>query len=136
MTSQVRNISAIALLVASLTLTGCGGGKTVTTADGSKVHVDGDGNSATVKDSNGNEITVGKGLPDGFPKDEVPVIDGTIIGGSKGTSGGPFAWSVVIQKDGDATEIFDDASSKLKDAGYTSGQDMNMNDVHTGLFTS
>ncbi|RNL81401.1 hypothetical protein EFL95_03450 [Nocardioides marmorisolisilvae] len=130
----MRNLSAIALLVASLALTGCGG-KTVTTSDGSKVHVDGNGDGATIKTDDG-EITVGKGLPDGFPKDDVPVVDGTIIGGSKGTDTGPYAWSVVVQSDGDASDVFGDAKSKLEGAGFTAGQNMDMGEVHTGQFTS
>ena len=134
MTSKVRNLSVIAVLAASLTLTGCGG-KTVTTSDGSKVHVDGNGDSATIKTDDG-EISVGKGLPDGFPKDDVPVIDATIIGGSKGAAGGPFAWSVVVQADGDATDVFGEVKSKLEGAGFTSGQGMDMGEVHTGQFTS
>jgi len=134
MTSTVRNLSATGLLVASLMLTGCGG-KTVTTSDGSKVHVDGNGDSATIKTDDG-EITVGKGLPDGFPKDEVPVVDGKIIGGSKGTAGGPYAWSVVLQADGDAADVFADVKSELEGAGFTGGQAMDMGEVHTGQFTS
>lgn len=135
MTSQVRNIAATGLLVASLVLTGCGSEKTVTTSDGSKVKVDADGDGATIKTDDG-EISVGQGLPDGFPEDDIPVIDAKVIGGAKGTDGGPYAWSVVMQQDGDVGEIFDEAEKKLLAAGYTAGQGMDMNDVRTGQFTS
>jgi hypothetical protein len=135
MKMTVRGLAVIASLVLGLGLTGCGSDdKSVTTPDGSKVTVDGDGDSVTIKSDDG-ETTIGKGLPDGFPSEDVPVIDAKIIGGAKGAAGGPYTWSVILQADGDATEVFDEISSKLTTAGFTAGRGIGTDKVHTGQFT-
>lgn len=42
----------------------------------------------------------GRALPDGFPVAEIPIAAGTIIDGSRGDAGGPFAYTVLVQVPG------------------------------------
>ncbi|RNL62070.1 hypothetical protein EFK50_09615 [Nocardioides marmoriginsengisoli] len=121
------------LVVAGLGLAGCGDDETVTMPDGTKVSADSDGKSASIKTDEGT-ITVGKGLPEGFPSDDVPVVDGKVIGGAKGTEGGPYAWSVILQAEGSAEDVFTQISEKLKNAGFSSDEGMQMGSVYTGSF--
>ena len=125
----------VALVIAGLGLSGCGDDETVTMPDGSKVSADSDGKSATIKTGDG-EITVGKGLPDGFPAEDVPVIDGEIVGGAKGVDGGPYAWSVILKAKGETGDVFAELSEKLKNTGFTADRSMQMGTVSTGMFKS
>ena len=85
--TRLRALAGTFVLVAGLgTLVACGdgGGTTVTTKDG-KVTVDQD--KVTVKTSEGT-ATVGQGLPEGFPEDDVPLLDEKVVSGVKGSDGG------------------------------------------------
>lgn len=106
---------AIALAAALVSLAGCGDDKTVVSGDGGKVKVDGD--KITVETSEGSAV-IGQGLPEDFPSDDVPLVDEKVVAGTKGTAGGPYAWSVVMQSD----RSVDDLASEVKDdyASWTS----------------
>ena len=132
--NRVRSlVGTVALLVGLSTVAACGdNGTTVTTKDGS-VTVDGD--TATVETSEGT-ATIGKGLPDGFPKDDVPLVDDKVLSGVKGSSGGPFAWSVVMQTSKSISDVTAEVKKDFADAGYTTGQGTEMGDVAINQFTS
>ena len=99
---------AVAVLAGFTTLTACGDdGKTVSSTKGSKVMVDDD--KVAVESSDGT-ATIGKGLPDGFPTKDIPLVDETVLTGTKGTAGGPFAWSVVMQ----SSRSVDDLAAEVK----------------------
>lgn len=135
MNLNLRSSAFAVLLTASLALTGCGSDtKTVKLGDGSTVKVDGDGNGgATIKTKDGT-ITAGKGLPDGYPKDEVPVVDGTIVGASNNT--GAYAYSVLVQTKGTPAEVMAAVTAKLTGAGMTKGEGNEMGSVSIAQFSS
>jgi hypothetical protein len=126
-------VGAVVLLAGLTTVSACGdGGTTVTSKDG-KVKVDDD--KVTVETSEGT-ATIGKGLPDGFPKDDVPLLDEDVVSGVKGTPGGPFAWSVVMQTSRSVEDVTAEVKKDFADAGYTQGQGTVMGDVSVLQFTS
>ena len=61
-----------------------------------------------------SETTASETLPSGFPKSDVPLIDGSILVARGDADNG---WSVTIQPKGKTG--FADAKSKLESAGYT-----------------
>jgi hypothetical protein len=114
--TRLRVIAAAAALLAGLAmLTGCGDdGRTVSSGKGSKVKVDDD--KATVETTEGTWVrSDGAALPDGFPVGDLPLVDATLVSGTKGAEGGPIAWSVVMQSarsvDGLAAEVKKDYAS-------------------------
>lgn len=110
---------AVVLLAGLATLSACGdAGTTVGSDNGSTVKVDKD--NITVETSEG-AATIGKDLPDGFPTGAIPLVHETVVSGTKGTAGGPFAWSVVMQSlrsvDDLAAEVQKDFASWKSDKG-------------------
>jgi hypothetical protein len=107
--TRVRVIAGAAVLLTGLTaLTACGDdGTTVASDNGSTVKVDKD--KITVESSAGT-ATMGKDLPEGFPTADVPLLDETVVSATKGTAGGPFAWSVVMQ----SSRSVDDLSAEVR----------------------
>jgi hypothetical protein len=107
--TRVRVVAGSAALLAGLgALTACGDdGTTVAAGDGGTVKVDKD--KLTVESSEGT-ATIGKDLPDGFPIDDIPLVDESVVAGTKGTAGGPFAWSVVMQ----SSRSVDDLSAEVQ----------------------
>lgn len=85
--------------------------------NGEDVDVNVDEGQVTVDSSDGT-MTIGKDeLPDGFPIDEVPLLDGKIIMGMAAEGEG---WTVAIQVDGDdVSGAVKAAADKLKAAGFT-----------------
>jgi len=68
-------------------------------------------------DTTDGGATVGK-LPKDFPTDEVPVVDGEVLGGT--STKNPPTWNATIEvgeAGGDKTAAFDAAEAKLVDAG-------------------
>ncbi len=101
-------VGAVALLAGLATLAACGDdGPTVASGNGSKVKVDGD--KLTVETTEGT-ATIGKDLPDGFPSADIPLVDETVLSGTQGAPGGPFAWSVVMQ----SSRSVDDLSAEVQ----------------------
>jgi hypothetical protein len=132
--NRLRFLAGALVLLAGLsTVAACGDdGKTVSTKDG-KVKVDGD--KVTVETSEGT-ATIGKGLPDGFPTDDVPLLDEDVISGVKGTPGGQFAWSVIMETSRSVEDVTAEVKKDFADAGYTPGQGTEMGDVAVMQFTS
>lgn len=126
--TRARNLTgAIALLAGLLVLAGCGSdGKTVVTGNGDKVSVNGD--KVTVDTGDGT-ATLGAGLPDGFPRDAVPLVDGKVVSGVKGTPGARFAWSVVLQTSSSVEAVTAQVKKDYAAAGYRAGQASVMGDV-------
>lgn len=64
-------------------------------------------------DSTDGGVTTGK-LPNGFPTDEVPVVDGDILGGT--STKNPDTWNATIkvgEPGGDKQAAYDDAAATL-----------------------
>ncbi len=124
------------VLVMALTLiAGCGSEKTVSTKDGSVTFDEGK-NTATFegKDGSKSEINVadenGKGvsLPDGYPEDLVPIVDGSKIQlANKNEQDGKTTYLISLSSTKSAKDVYKFYQDVLKDAeDYSSSQ---MNDV-------
>lgn len=80
---------------------------------GEDVDVDVNGDEVKIETSDGT-IEAGTGnLPEGYPQDDVPLVDGEVQMGIATGEG----FSVTIAYDGDPAAAFDDAVSRLTDAG-------------------
>lgn len=90
-------------LALALALTGCGG--VTPTADSGS----GSGSGDTTDTSGSTEVT----LPDGFPSDEVPIIDGTIVAANHPGN----IWAVWVASD-DLAGDMEAATTLLLNAGY------------------
>ena len=83
--------------------------------NGEDVDVDVDGDEIKVETSDGT-LTAGTGeLPEGYPTDDVPVLDGEVAVGMKADGG----WSVTIKSDKSPEDALDEAVSKLEAAGLS-----------------
>lgn len=69
--------------------------------------------NGAVQEATGGALSVGS-LPDGWPE-EVPVIDGAVVGGGKNTDGGT-GWAAVISSN--ASDPVAEATAQLKAAGF------------------
>lgn len=106
-------------LAASFALTGCfaspsvtGGG---TGGSGQSGQGDGtDGGTTTTTPPEQTDLGDFAGLPAGFPTDEIPLIEGEVVFGMDLGTG----WTAVVAVD-NLTTGFQDASQRLKTAGYT-----------------
>lgn len=116
-------------LVGIPALAACGDdGTTVSTKDG-KVKVDDD--KVTVETSEGT-ATVGKDLPEGFPKD-VPLVDEDVVSGIQTPDG---AWSVVMTSKRSVEDLGDEVAKDFTDAGWTEGEGTEMGDVNIQQFSN
>ena len=108
-------------LAAGLLLVGCGDDEKNVTVDGTDYSVSDDGDEVKVESSDGSyQGTTGK-LPDGFPSDDVPLIDAPVDAAYGATAEGQGrTFTVGLKVEGDVGVRFDEAVSDLKDAGYTS----------------
>jgi hypothetical protein len=72
-----------------------------------------------VNQATGGQVDLGgKKVPDTFPKDQIPLIDGEIIyGAGINADDGSHAWSVLIKVAGPGA--IDDITAQLEGAGFT-----------------
>jgi hypothetical protein len=71
--------------------------------------------NGAVQGATGGDVSLGGALPKGWPS-EVPVIDGKILFGAGGSSGGHDGWVVTITSE--ATNPLADARAQLEGAGF------------------
>lgn len=115
---------AVVLAAAAGAVAACGddgGPTTVATRDGT---VNADRGSATV----------GQGLPEGFPADDVPLLDEEVLNGVKGTDGGPFTWSVVMSSDRAIDDLSAELTNRFAAAGYRTTQSTALGEVNIHRF--
>lgn len=67
-----------------------------------------------VKQATGGDVELSDGVPADFPADEVPILDGSVRGGTQ-KQGQETRWVVVVTGDVSA----DNAETSLLDAGFT-----------------
>ena len=134
---RVRAAACAVVLFAALgTAAGCGDdGATVTTKDGDKVSVDTDGDKVTI-DTDDGSVTVGQGLPDGFPADDVPLLDEKVVSGAGGDAEGQSGWTVIMQTSRAVDDLTAEVRKDFADAGYTTGEAMEAGDVTALQFES
>ncbi len=119
-TKIVVPVAIVSALLLTPTLTSCAG------------IVNGLVNKAT-----GGQVDLGgKKIPDNFPKDEVPIIDGEIVYGAGVASETGKAWSILVKVDG--VGALDTITSELEGAGFTTqvGVGGSTDSGATAVFTS
>lgn len=99
---------------------------------GEDVEVDVDGDDITIENSEGT-VTMGGDLPEGFPEDDIPLVDGTVIMGIGATGQG---YQITIQVDSDVADAVDEASGLLEDAGFTLDESGSYGDLETATLSS
>lgn len=118
-----RSALAAGALTPLLLLAGCGSDdvaekvaeEALEEAAGGSADVDVDDDGLTVTDDEGNTSTIGTDLPDDFPVDDVPLLEGEVL---SATAVEGKSFMVMIQVDGAAEAAQDDAVALLTDAGY------------------
>ena len=76
-----------------------------------------------------------EGLPQGFPSEDVPLLDEEVLTGSAGDPDGEFAWSVVLQSSRAVSQVSADVRKDFADAGYTAGPGNEVGDLSVMQFT-
>jgi hypothetical protein len=130
---------APALAVVALVTAGCGGGASEQSAEssiekqieeetGGDADVDIDGDEVTIETSDGT-LEAGTGnLPEGFPEDKIPLVEGEVLVGIKAEGG----FQVTVKYDGTPADAFAAASSLLTGAGFEAAEGGPVGD--TGMF--
>ncbi|UXZ58645.1 hypothetical protein [Curtobacterium sp. Arg-1] len=80
----------------------------------------------------GADVTSDGKVPDGFPSAEVPLVDGTVLGGGAGPNGS--GW--VAQVRAASVDDFRTAAQQLTDAGYTESAKRADSSSAFGMFRS
>src|SRR4051794_26535379 len=129
--SRIRVLAGTVVIVPTLVaglagLAGCGDEPRSAADD--KVSVSTDPADASVP-SGGDTAAASKDLPDGFPKDAVPLIDATVLKGTTGAPGDEYAWSVVMQSQRAIDDITAEVRKEFTAAGYRTCQAHEMGDV-------
>ncbi len=117
--------------VMALAVSGCGAledkaaekitEKAIEGAAGGDADVDLGDDGLTVTDKDGNKASFGTHLPDDFPVDDVPLLEGKVV--TAASVDGSF--TVMLEVEGSPDEVQDRALAKLTDAGYTSVTEVN-----------
>lgn len=125
----------LALVMVFALIAGCGPDKTITTKDGSvnldkgKVTFqgkDGTKSEVNVADENGGNVS----LPDGYPKDLVPIIGGAkIILANKNQQNGTISYWVTLSTTKSAADTYKYYKDELKD--LQEPNDMQMNNIYS-----
>lgn len=99
---------------------------------GEDVEVDVDGDEITIESSDGT-VSMGGDLPDGFPEDDVPLVEGDVLV-AMGAEGQGF--QVSLNVDMSAAEAMDEAVALLEGAGFTVEETAEMGTMQTAALTS
>jgi hypothetical protein len=112
---RIRHSFVPAAVVAALTIgslaacSGTGGNPNYVSS-----HAPSSSASSTASSSGSSESTTSEKLPSDFPKDQVPLIDGTIVVARGDKDNG---WSITVQPE--SKTGFADAKSALENKGFT-----------------
>ncbi|WP_157509834.1 hypothetical protein [Leifsonia sp. Root4] len=79
--------------------------------------------NGAVEDASGGNVSVGA-LPSGWP-DEVPVIEGDVVGGGKNPDGA--GWIAIIKSE--ATDPIADAQTQLEAAGFSTPEGVSAENI-------
>ena len=125
LTASVRRAAlGAATAVFSLALvTGCGAEKIAEKATEKALEGAAQGSADIDLDEDGGmkietdegSLSVGQGLPEDFPSDDVPLPEGEVLSGMSMSGEG---WSVSLAVDGAADDVVSQVSSMLDSAGY------------------
>lgn len=136
-----RALTAVAV-VPALTLTlavgGCGAEdevaerlteEAVEGAAGGDADIDIEDDGVTITDENGEQASIGTKLPEDFPVDDVPLVEGTVV---SATAVDGATYMVILEVEGTPEEAQEQALGMLTDAGFSSDSEMNAE----GFFSS
>lgn len=125
--SRIAGVLAAGLLLPALAA--CGGETLAEQAAeqaaedaGTDIDVDIDDDEVTIEGEDGT-YTVGSKLPDDFPTDDVPLVDGDVVS-AQSIAGSSF--TVIIATDSSAEAAIDDAVGLLEDEGFAVTEDSPM----------
>ncbi|UFU06760.1 hypothetical protein [Ruania halotolerans] len=135
--SRRSTVCAMAAAIALATVAGCSVDSLIeegveraveeaAEAEGENVDVDLDSeDGGFVVESDEGSFSVGGDLPDSFPGEDIPLIDGEILSASAMQSDGASGWAVQIQATG--ADAFERAQQALEGAGFgESGESFSM----------
>jgi len=109
--SSAAQILAVAALVAA---TGCGA--EIPGTDGAKISKDGD--SFKVETDQGS-MESSASIPDDFPEDEVPLLDGKILNATSFNTDAERGYTIAMQVDGlSIQDAADQGAALLEEAGF------------------
>jgi hypothetical protein len=98
--------------------------------DGTEVDIEGE--DVTLTDENGDTSSIGTDLPDDFPVDDVPLLDGTIVSAT-GVAG--ESYMVMMDVEGEPESVHDEALAMLTDAGYADDTEMSSDGYYATTVT-
>ncbi len=78
---------------------------------------------------NGDQASIGTEIPDDFPVDDVPLMEGTVL---SATAVDGATYMVMLELEGTPEEVQEEALGMLTDAGYTTDSTTNAE----GFFTA
>lgn len=99
---------------------------------GEDVEVDVDGDDITIENSDGT-VSMGGDLPEDFPVDEIPVVEGDV---QLAMGVAEEGWQISIYVDAAAEDAVSEASTLLEDAGFSLDEEATMGDVSTRTLSS
>ena len=133
-------VGGVVPLAFALVLSGCGAEEKLAekateeaieaAGDGAEVDIDGD--EMTVTDENGDSASIGTSLPEDFPSDDVPLLDGTIV---SATATGGTSFMVMMDVEGEPEAVHDEALGQLTGAGYSEDTDMSSEGYYATTMT-
>lgn len=151
MSTRLAAVPALVLAVA-VGLTGCGSDDGAAKADKDAKATPGTSTTApttvatpaspptsprtSADQPDGGRVIVEPGLPSGFPKDDVPLIDAKVLNGTVGEPGSKYDWSVVLQPTGDLKVLADKAAANLEGAGFTAGPKSDLENLQVRQFSN
>lgn len=135
-TTRRRRLGAAlgTVLLVALPLSGCGGedspslkdvldiadgeGSIDTDGDGKDdLSVDRDGEDVKIESGDGS-IAIGEELPDDFPVDDVPLVEGKVVQGTTYAAGDSVGWTVGVVHDDAVPATLDRVAAELTGAGF------------------
>ena len=139
--NRTRKALAAGASAIALTLTGCGAAEDEVAeqlteeaieqaGDGTEVDIEGE--DVTLTDENGDTSSIGTDLPDDFPVDDVPLLDGTIVSAT-GVAG--ESYMVMMDVEGEPEALHEEAVGMLTDAGYTNDTEMTQDGYYATTMT-
>lgn len=139
--SRRRSALVALMLGAALALGGCGGSDEERAEDaieeaaeeaGEDVDVDVDGDDITIENSDGT-VSMGGDLPEGFPEDDIPLVEGDVLLAMGGEGQG---WQVSLAVDSSAEDAMAEARGLLEGAGFSVDEEAVMGEMSTATFSS
>jgi hypothetical protein len=132
--------AAFAALVLALSISGCGGDDKAAESAieeaaenaGEDVDVDVDDDEITIENSDGS-VTVGGDLPEGFPAEDIPLVDGDVLM-AMGASG--QGYQVTLDVDDAPADAMAAARALLEGAGFTVDEEGVMGTLYTATLSS